>query len=144
MFRMTPCPSCHTHVLVEDRQCPHCGATLRTTGAPLAAAVIAGLMLTSCVAEPEYGVPDTTGPDPTTGATSSTGTDSGGTTADPMTGSGGVDYGTADSVDETDGTGGSSSAGEPEYGVPETSSTTDGTTSVGEPEYGVPETSTTG
>lgn len=142
MRRLMPCPSCHSHVLVEDRDCPHCGTVLRTAGAPLAAAVIASLMLGSCVddvGEPEYGVPVTTAADSdgtagttagTAGTTAGTGmgTSDGTTTADSITGTGGVEYGTADFGDELTGT--------------DTEGTTGtGTTSVGEPEYGVPETS---
>lgn len=144
MARLIPCPSCSSHVLANDRECPHCGAVLRTAGAPLAAAVIAGLMLVGCaddagddVGEPEYGVPVTTTADTVgstaaasddTAAGTTAGTSDGTTTADSITGTGGVEYGTADFGDELTGT--------------ETEGTTGtGTTSVGEPEYGVPETS---
>ena len=138
MPRLTPCPSCHAHVLVGDRECPHCGATLRSTGSPLAAFVIAGLMLSSCgdddgngdVGEPEYGVPATSSS--TTGSTTSSATDTGGTTADSITGTGGVEYGTPDTGLDTNDT---ESTGTGTDG-------TTGTTSVGEPEYGVPETGT--
>lgn len=137
MPRLMPCPSCHAHVLVEDRECPHCGITLRSTGSPLAAAVIAGLMLSSCggedVGEPEYGVPATSSP--ATDTTASGTSDTGNTTADSISGTGGVDYGTAEFGDELTGTGTEGSTG--------TDGTT-GTTSVGEPEYGVPETTGTG
>ena len=141
MSRLTPCPSCHVHVLVEDHECPHCGVTMRSTGAPLAAAVVAGLMLVSCVSEPEpepeYGVVTTSGPEPTTEGTST----------------GGSTQGTGTTIDDTS----SSGAGEVEYGTPDTgldtgtdtdgttgTTGTDGTTSVGEPEYGVPETTSSG
>lgn len=136
MPRLTPCPSCHAHVLVDDRECPHCGAALRTATAPLAAAVVASLMLGGCpagddVGEPEYGVPLTESTSAGTGTTGgeATGTDSGGATAGAESSTGG---GTA-STGDTD-----PSAGEADYGVAETTS---GTTSIGEPEYGVPETS---
>ena len=112
MPRLTPCSSCHAHVLVDDRQCPHCGATLRTAGAPLAAAMVAGLMLAGCpagddVGEPEYVVPLTEGPDTdgdTTAAPTSTGETDGGTT-EATAGTGDTDV----------------SAGEADYGVAETS-----------------------
>jgi hypothetical protein len=100
MPRLTPCPSCHSHVLVDERECPHCGAGLRQV-AGRGAAVLMGLALAGCpsAGEPEYGVPDT-GPDD--GTASSTATDTG-----LETGTGGMGTGT-DTV------------GEPEYGVPET------------------------
>jgi hypothetical protein len=74
------------------RECPHCGATLRSNKA-LVPAVLMGLALTGCpTPEPDYGVPDT-GPQE----------DSGTETAGSETG-------------ETETT----SVGEPEYGVPST------------------------
>lgn len=142
MPRLTPCPSCHAHVLVDERQCPHCGGALRTTGAPLAAVVVAGLMLAGCpagddgnsdVGEPEYGVPATEGVD-TNGET--TAADTGGTGGTTGTGE------TA-STGDTD-----ASAGEAEYGVAETgtgttgASTGDTDASAGEADYGVAETGT--
>lgn len=103
MPRLTPCPSCHSHVLADERECPHCNASLRATamGIPV---VLMGLALAGCpaVGEPEYGVPDTGQEESTTG----TGTDTGMTEGTGMTGD--TDTGT-DSV------------GEPEYGVPDTS-----------------------
>jgi hypothetical protein len=111
MSRLTPCPSCRAHVLVQERQCPHCGATLRTAGAPLAAAVVASLMLGGCpaddVGEPEYGVPLTEGPDTDGGTTAATTSDTGET-------DGGTTGATATTGD-TD-----VSAGEADYGVAET------------------------
>jgi hypothetical protein len=121
MPRLSPCPSCHAHVLVDDRHCPHCGATLRTAGAPLAAAVVASLMLGSCttgddVGEPEYGVPVTEGTgtegDTTTTTSSTTGgtestseteTTGTATTDDPDASAGEADYGTAE-IDANPGT----------------------------------------
>lgn len=86
---------------------------MRSTRAPLAAAVIAGLMLGSCgddVGEPEYGVPLTSGPDDTTTAATD-GTE----------------------TDGTDGTDGSTGA---------TSSPGEADTTPGEADYGVVETTT--
>jgi hypothetical protein len=91
MPRLTPCPTCHSHVLADSTGCPHCGATLRSNKS-LVPAVLVGLALAGCPAEPEYGVPDT-GPDDETG-TATAGTETG----------------------ETETT----SVGEPEYGVPAT------------------------
>jgi hypothetical protein len=119
MPRMTPCPTCHSHVFADARECPHCGAALATRNKALVPAVLVGLALTGCPtrAEPEYGVPDT-------GPQDESGTATGSETA-------------------------TTSMGEPEYGVPdtgptdtETAGTETGTTSMGEPEYGVPETTT--
>ena len=91
MPRLTPCPSCHSHVLLGERECPHCEASLRPVVAGVPAALIS-LALAGCPgpAEPVYGVPDDGSPDETeTGM--ETGTDTGTT-----------------------------SVGEPEYGVPDT------------------------
>ncbi|MEM9461265.1 MAG: hypothetical protein AAGF11_44285 [Myxococcota bacterium] len=131
MPRLTPCPSCHSHVMASDRTCPHCGATLRTVTAARASAVLLGLALAGCPgddegtsSEPDYGVPDT-GTMTMDGTSTSDGSssDTGSTTA------GEAEYGVAET--------GSTSI-EPEYGVPET--TTGASTSAGEPDYGVPET----
>jgi hypothetical protein len=125
MPRLVACPSCSAHVHWGTNACPHCGQAIpagavgRTAGA-----VLMGLTLAGCpgddvggpVPQPEYGVPATESGEPIddTGSEASTGHEDG-------TGTGA----------ETDAT---TSVGEPEYGVPETSS-------VGEPDYGVPETS---
>lgn len=132
MPRLTPCPSCHAHVMVGDRHCPHCGAGLSTVNASRAGAVLIGLALAGCpgddssntsIGEPEYGVPDT-------GAVTVTGTE--GTTGGTGGSTSGTTGGTTDGS-TTDAT--TDSAGEAEYGVPET-----GSTSI-EPDYGVPDTS---
>lgn len=122
MARLVPCPSCSCHVLVDERECPGCGATLRTTAAPRVAAAVVGLALGGCiVAEPAYGVPD---PSTTTGGTMGTSTegdtaDTEGTTA--TAGSEGTSTGMADSTTgDTDATAGSDTVGEPDYGVPAT------------------------
>ncbi len=143
MSRLIPCSSCHSHVMVDDRECPHCGASLRTTTALRAPAVLMGLALTACpVGEPEYGVADTGEPTTTGMATetasgsdsgSGSGSGSGGSTTTAGSSTGMADSGTA-TTDGSSGTG-SGTLGEPEYGVAET-----GSTSV-EPEYGVAETS---
>ena len=105
MPRLSPCPTCHEHVLSDERECPHCGATIRRSSARVPA-VLMGLALTGCPGiadpEPEYGVPDTSPDDADT--TADVGTDTG-------TSSGGTETGT-----DT----GTTSVGEPEYGVPET------------------------
>lgn len=148
-MRLIPCPSCHSHVLVDDRQCPHCGTALQTTAAPrVAGALLLGLALTGC---PSDDGDDTAGGSSTTATTAPTtaSTTDGTSTEDSVSGSGGVDYGTGDFGDDTDTTGSTGtgtdsttgdtdSVGEPEYGVPGT--TTGGTDSVGEPDYGVPTT----
>lgn len=81
-----------------------------------------GVPVTTTTAEPDYGVPSTDPTTGTTGATDATETDSA-TETD------------TDSSTETDtDTGG----GEPEYGVPQTTSST-----TAEPDYGVPQTTGT-
>lgn len=146
MPRLIPCPSCHAHVVLDERRCPHCSTELRTTLAPRAAGtLLLGLMLAGCPADDstDDGASSQT-TNATTNATSGTGTVS--TTSDvSISGSGGVEYGTPDTGIEDDGTsgttGGTATVGEPEYGVPETTTgATGGTATVGEPEYGVPET----
>lgn len=130
MPRLTPCPSCSSHVLADERECPHCGATLRTIGAPRVAAVVVGLTLGGCIIpQPAYGIPDPSTTESTEGtAGTSTGSDTGTTEGmtDGMTGtagSEGTSTGMADSTTgDTDATAGSGTAGEPDYGVPETTS----------------------
>lgn len=135
MSRLIPCSSCHSHVRIDDSECPHCGATLRTTSSMRVPAVLMGLALAGCPndpGEPEYGVADT-GPS-TTGVTT-TDTDGSDSGTDTGSGSGSATGMTDDGTSSGTSAEGSSSVGEPEYGVPETSST-----SAGEPDYGVPET----
>ncbi|MCX4241565.1 hypothetical protein [Paraliomyxa miuraensis] len=127
MARLTPCPSCHAHVLVGDRACPHCGALLRSTAAPRVATLAVGLTLASCImAEPAYGLPDpsTSGTGGTAGTTGSTEGATDGmtegmtTTASTGAESGGTDTGGTD----TGGTTADGSSGpEPDYGVATTS-----------------------
>jgi hypothetical protein len=97
MPRLTPCRSCHSHVFADERECPHCGANLRSNAA--LPAVLVGLALAGCPGEPEYGVPDTGTPEETAGKTTETDTGTGTETDTGM---------------ET------TTAGEPEYGVSET------------------------
>jgi hypothetical protein len=86
-------------VLTDERACPHCGASLRTSSAR-APALLLGLALTGCpTVEPVYGVPeDDGGPDDEETETET-----------------GMETGTDTGTDESDTT----TAGEPEYGVPE-------------------------
>jgi hypothetical protein len=121
MPRLSPCPSCQSHVFVDARTCPHCGAVLRAT-AGKSAAVLVGLALTGCpTVEPVYGVPES-------------GTDTGDEVETGM---------------DTESGSESSDTGEPEYGVPDTGTDIDTSTgtetetdTTGEPEYGVPDTGT--
>jgi hypothetical protein len=122
MPRLTPCPSCSSHVLTDERECPHCGASLRTIAAPRVAAVVVGLTLGGCILpQPAYGIPD---PSTSTGTegTAGTSTDTGSTDAQTSTAaSEGTSTGMADSTTgDTEATAGSGTAGEPDYGVPET------------------------
>ena len=124
MPRLTPCPSCSSHVLADERECPHCGVSLRTIGAPRVAAVVVGLALGGCIIpQPAYGIPDpSTSSDTDTGTSTTSGSDTAAT--DGMTGtvgSEGTSTGMADSTTgDTEATAGSGTVGEPEYGVPET------------------------
>lgn len=122
MPRLTPCPSCSSHVLADERECPHCGGTLRSAAAPRVAAVVVGLTLGGCILpQPAYGIPDpstSTGTEGTAGT--STGTDTGETEGMTSTSTAGTSTGMADSdTGDTDATAGSTSVGEPDYGVPE-------------------------
>jgi hypothetical protein len=122
MPRLTLCPSCHSHVLVEDRECPHCGAALRTTGASRVAAAVMGLALTGCPHEPAplYGDPGT-GDDDSTSSSASTGsTDTSTGSTDTSTGPADTSTGPAD--DTSSGTGGTDAT---------TGTGTDGTTGTG-------------
>lgn len=103
MPRLIPCSTCHNHIRATDGNCPHCGATVRTTVSPAVPALILGLALTGCPeAEPAYGVPVTTTED--------------GDTATDDTGDTGTDMGTAEDTTETT----TLDAGESEYGVAST------------------------
>jgi hypothetical protein len=135
MPRLIPCPSCQSHVFAGDRTCPHCGASLRSSGTGKAA-VLVSLTLTGCPTniEPVYGEADTVD-SVDTGETADMDTDTEtGTGTDSETD---TDVGTDTDDGETD------TVGEPEYGVPDTgtdTSTDDTDTSTdtgGEPLYGV-------
>lgn len=128
MSRLAPCSSCHAHVFVDDRRCPHCGAELRISGAPRVAAVAAGLMLSSCVIvgdpEPEYGVPTTVEPPTTTAATegATEGDTDGATEGATTSASTGGESGGTDTGASSGGTAADSTSGpEPDYGVATTS-----------------------
>jgi hypothetical protein len=109
MPRLTPCPTCHSHVFADARECPHCGAALAPRNKALVPAVLVGIALTGCpTPEPDYGVPDT-GPQEESGSGTETGT----------TSMGEPEYGVPDTGDSGTETG-TTSMGEPEYGVPET------------------------
>lgn len=79
MPRLIPCPSCHSHVLVSERVCPHCNASQRSTASPALPAVLLGLALTGCPTndEPAYGVPTTGEEEMATDTASETDTDMG-------------------------------------------------------------------
>lgn len=111
MPRLSPCPSCQSHVFADERTCPHCGAPLRSA-VGIKAVVIAGLALTGCpTAEPAYGVPDT-------------GTDGGSSDEVESTGESGSDSSTSDSSTDT-GTSDSTTTSAPDtsgdsaYGLPD-------------------------
>jgi hypothetical protein len=115
--RLYACPACREHIKSDTATCPHCGAELHRESrlARAASAVMVTLALSGC---PDKGDDTMGGSDSTTGNTSTgTGTDTTttGSTTEGNTGT------------ETD----SPTVGEPEYGVPQT-------TSGPEPDYGVP------
>ncbi len=135
MSRLIPCPACAAHVLVAERRCPHCGTTLRTVAAPVTFTVLLGLTLAACPGDDSGDGSDTVGA--TTNPTSSTtaiGPSS--TTEDSLSGSGGVEYGTPDTGIDSDTTGSTGTG----TGTG-TDTTSSGSTSLGEPEYGVAESS---
>ncbi|MCA9657610.1 MAG: hypothetical protein KC486_04655 [Myxococcales bacterium] len=119
---LVACPTCAELVRENDTRCPHCdGALSRGSAARRrAAAVLMGLGLSACVAQPAYGVPDTE----TQGATTESSTSEGATDTD-TSGSGSASEGSSttagtDSDTGTSGTTDMSTTAEPAYGVPET------------------------
>lgn len=134
MPRLSPCPSCQSHVFAHERTCPHCGAAMpRSVGGVAKAAVLVGLALTGCPnnVEPVYGVPE-----------SDSESSTGGT--DEVDNTGEAEYGVPDTGDFTtsDSSSTSDTTGEPEYGVPDTGvdTSTDSTSDTGttaEPLYGL-------
>jgi hypothetical protein len=106
-------------VFADDRTCPHCGASLRSS-AGKAAAMLVGLALTGCANEPVYGtdtgVPEsgteTTGDDEASDTATGTETDTDGSDT-------GTDTTSTDSSDSTDTDSGSDSDTviEPLYGL---------------------------
>ncbi len=150
LTRLIACPSCQEHVKSNEQVCPHCDASLGTTGGMVsraAAAVLMGLALASCNGqddpEPEYGVPVTESSVSESSATdatdATTGTASEGSTSTAGTGTATGTTGTTGSTTIEPDYGVPTTTAEPEYGVP----TTEGSSTVtGEPEYGVPDTTT--
>lgn len=149
LTRLILCTTCSEHVKLVDSHCPHCGAALAAPGglgrAVLTAAAMAGV-LSSCTAEPDYGVPtssDTlvTETDPGTGTTADTGTtdvtaDTGSTTGAPTTG----EPTSTDTGEQTQtGTGDETATDTGEMTSTDTGSSEDtgAMTSSGEPDYGV-------
>jgi hypothetical protein len=135
MPRLSPCPSCQSHVFADDRTCPHCGASLRSS-AGKSAAVLVGLALTGCptTIEPVYGESDTTSDDEASDTGTSMDTESG--TDGMTTETGEPEYGVPDTGMETS-TDDATETGEPEYGVPDTGSETGNDSTGGEPLYGL-------
>jgi hypothetical protein len=118
--RLVSCSSCAEHVKSSETVCPHCGAELRGPEARVgraAGAVLMGLALSGC---PEKE------PEPTGGATES-GTSGGASSSETGSGETGSESGSESGSGEGTGT---TSAPEPEYGVP----------TSGEQDYGVPAT----
>src|SRR5262245_61524551 len=74
MASLVACPGCSVHVAILERNCPHCGASLRRSDGTIpqtAAALLMGLSLGGCEDNsiPVYGVAAAT----STGASSSGG-----------------------------------------------------------------------
>ncbi len=109
MPRLSPCPSCQSHVFADERTCPHCGAPLRSV-VGIKAVVIAGLALTGCpTAEPAYGVPDS-------------GTEGGSSDEVESTGESGSDSSTSETSTDTgtsESTGAPDTSGDSVYGLPD-------------------------
>lgn len=129
MARLIPCSACHVHVRSSDSTCPHCGASLRTVTAGRVPVLLMGLTLAGCPEEsfePAYGVPDS-GVEPTTGGPMETSTGNGSATESGTT-----------SASESSG----SSTGMTDSGTGTDTMADSGTATLGEPEYGVPETTT--
>ena len=124
MEKMIVCPSCHLHARAHERECPHCGAPMRSPAgrvAPTSVAVLMGLSLIGCGnggidSNAVYGVPATDSVSTGTsapGSTSSTtaGTEGGSsTTAGPGTTSTGSSSGSTTGDTET--TGGTETTGD--------------------------------
>lgn len=116
-MKLTSCPRCERHVLVEASSCPFCGTRLGTTSALGRAMMIAVVGLSmSCGGDDssETTVGATQG-DTTQGS----GVDTGTTSVENQTDSGGADYagpGTDEFGEETTGSGSSSSGGETDTG----------------------------
>ena len=133
METLIACPSCHLHTRAHERDCPHCGAPLRTpTGrvAPTSVALLMGLSLMACGSSALYGAPvtesdsevtttedtDGTTTEATEGSSSSTTSGTTGTTGTPTSSSttgdtettGGTE--TTGDTDPTAGTAGSTTA----------------------------------
>jgi hypothetical protein len=151
MARLVVCPGCALLIHADEQQCPHCGAAHRSVAAPRASLILLGLTLAACPADDDGD--DTAGSATTTTASSSGTAPTTGTTGnnsitdDSITGSGGVEYGSADTfttdtvTDPTlDPTSTGTDAGTDGTGTTGTDSSTGGSDTVGEPEYGVPET----
>jgi len=126
MPRLTPCPSCHGHVSIGERECPHCGTALHTTTAARASVVLLGLTLAGCPSDDEGASASETMTSLTVGSSSGPTTD-GSATVDNTATLGEADYGVAetgplpeDGTDTTTGeiptedssSGGSSSGGD--------------------------------
>ncbi len=115
METLIACPSCHLHTRAHERDCPHCGAPLRTPGgrvAPTSVAVLMGLTLMGCGTTALYGAPVTESDSDVT-----TTEDTDGTTTDATEGG-------SSGTTTTEGT----------TGAPTSSSTTGDTETTGETE----------
>jgi hypothetical protein len=123
------CPTCAELVRDNDTRCPHCDGALSCGSAARrrAAAVLMGLSLSACVAQPAYGVPDTETQGATTESSTTEGTGTEGTTDTDTSGSGSASEGSStttgtdsDTDTDTSGTTETSTTAEPAYGVPAT------------------------
>jgi hypothetical protein len=143
-MKLSSCPRCERHVLVEASSCPFCGTRLGTTSALGRAMMIAVVGLSmSCGGDDstETTVGATQG-DPTQGS----GVDTGTTSVENQTDSGGADYagpGTDEFGETTNGGGETSSSGG-ESSSSGSSGSTGGETDTGDSSSGTPATDSGG
>ena len=91
-MKLTSCPRCERHVLVESSACPFCGTRLGTTSALGRAMMIAVVGLSMSCGGGDDTTETTVASDPTQGATTQGDTTQGDTTINAATDSGGADY----------------------------------------------------
>lgn len=147
--RLLTCSACAEHVKTHETTCPHCGADMPGPRLSGAAAMLMGIALTACPGK--GGDSDTAGMTMSGGTGDTTASGGGDTDTDAVT-TGNTGGGTTNLPEPEYGVPVTTTTAEPDYGVPSTDPSTGGTTvdtddtdsggTLGEPEYGVPETTT--